>query len=66
MTQNDNNEGSKKQQQEMTPHTTEGRVSLGGEIERDSKEKDLVGEKMKTMKTEHKADTNKMYNLPAK
>ena len=61
MTQNDNNEGNKKQQQEMTPHTTEAVLALEAKLKDIQKEKDLAGEKMKTMKTEHKAETKKIF-----
>ncbi|CAL6347795.1 unnamed protein product [Bathycoccus prasinos] len=61
-TQNDNTEeGSKKQEQEMTPHTTEAVLALEAKLKEIQKEKDLVGEKMKTMKTEYKSETKKMF-----
>jgi centromeric protein E len=59
---NDNTEeGSKKQRQEMTPHTTEAMLALEAKLKEIQKEKDLVGEKMKTMKTEYKSETKKMF-----
>ena len=54
-------EGSKKQRQEMTPHTTEAMLALEAKLKEIQKEKDLVGEKMKTMKTEYKSETKKMF-----
>ena len=46
----ENNKEKKKQQQEMTPHTTEAVLALEAKLKDIQKEKDLVGEKMKTMK----------------